>query len=122
MMLRSSFPLLLDHFPLGFAGSSTFNQGAGDSFGRSSKNATYDYVRIGGGTARLAVVMRLVENTSYTIAVVNTRGFYKIENGNQSVKASRMSLSVSRVMQLCSSVLIDIGVRGCRETYLVFDA
>lgn len=37
-------------------------------FGRPIRNATY--VIVGGGTAGLAVTMRLAENTSYTVAVI----------------------------------------------------
>ncbi|KAE9377103.1 GMC oxidoreductase [Stipitochalara longipes BDJ] len=75
--------LLLNLLPL--AASKTFNPGARNSFGRPNQNATYEYVVIGGGTAGLAVSMRLAENTSYTVAVVEAGGFYQIENGNQSV-------------------------------------
>ena len=78
--------LLLNLLPqLGFAASSTFYPGDGNSFGRPNQNATYDYVIVGGGTAGLAVAMRLAEDPSYTVAVIEAGGFYQIESGNQSV-------------------------------------
>lgn len=61
-----------------------FNPGRGDSFGIPG-NATYDYVIVGGGTAGLAVAMRLAEDGLYSVAVVEAGGFYQIEAGNQSV-------------------------------------
>ncbi|CAG8952206.1 hypothetical protein HYFRA_00000946 [Hymenoscyphus fraxineus] len=67
------------------AASDTFNPGTGESFARTFENATFDYVVVGGGTAGLAVAMRLAEDPSYTVAVVEAGGFYQIENGNQSV-------------------------------------
>jgi choline dehydrogenase len=83
MALYIYYSLLLHLLPL--AASTTFNPGAGNSFGRRNQNETYDYVVVGTGTAGLAVAMRLAENTSYTVAVVEAGGFYQIENGNQSV-------------------------------------
>lgn len=76
---------LLLPLPVLAAVRSPFNPGAGESFGRPNQNATYDYVIVGGGTAGLAVAMRLAENASYTVAVVEAGGFYQLENGNQSV-------------------------------------
>jgi len=80
-----SSALLLSICTLSIAATSTFYPGAGNFFGRPNQNATYDYVVVGGGTAGLAVAMRLAENNSYTVAVVEAGGFYQIENGNQSV-------------------------------------
>jgi len=79
-----SSTLLLNICTLRIAATNTFYPGAGTFFGRPNQNATYDYV-IGGGTAGLAVAMRLAENNSYTVAVVEAGEFYQIENGNQSV-------------------------------------
>jgi choline dehydrogenase len=78
-----SSALLLSICTLSIAATSTFYPGAGNFFGRPNQNATYDYVVVGGGTAGLAVAMRLAENNSYTVAVVEARGFYQIENGNR---------------------------------------
>lgn len=64
--------------------SGQFNIGNGDSFGIPG-NATYDYVIVGGGTAGLAVAMRLAEDGTHSVAVVEAGGFYQVENGNQSV-------------------------------------
>ncbi|CZR52819.1 related to choline dehydrogenase [Phialocephala subalpina] len=79
-LISALLPTLL---PLSLA--TTFYPGAGNSFRISNQNATYDYVIVGGGTAGLAVAMRLAEDPSYTIAVIEAGGFYQIENGNQSV-------------------------------------
>lgn len=81
--MRRVYSTLLLNF-LGFAAGSTFYPGTGNYFGRPNQNANYDYVIVGGGTAGLAVAMRLAENTSYTVAVVEAGGFYQIENGNRS--------------------------------------
>ena len=56
----------------------------GNSFGIPG-NSTYDYVVVGGGTAGLAVAMRLAEDGTHTVAVVEAGGFYQIEGGNVSV-------------------------------------
>lgn len=79
------YSVLLLNFVHLLAASGTFNPGTGTSFGRPAQNATFDYVIVGGGTAGLAVAMRLAEDPSYTVAVVEAGGFYQIENGNQSV-------------------------------------
>lgn len=50
-----------------------------------AKNASYDFVVVGGGSAGLAVASRLAESGLYTVAVVEAGGFYEIENGNTSV-------------------------------------
>lgn len=61
-----------------------FDVGNGDSFGIPG-NATFDYVVVGGGTAGLAVAMRLAEDSTHTVAVVEAGGFYQLESGNKSV-------------------------------------
>jgi choline dehydrogenase len=52
----------------------------GSSFGVPGRNATYDYVVIGGGTAGLTVAARLAETN--TVAVIEAGSFYEINNGN----------------------------------------
>ena len=56
----------------------------GSSFGLPGKNATYDYVIVGGGTAGLALATRLAEQQTGSVAVVEAGGFYEIGNGNLS--------------------------------------
>jgi choline dehydrogenase len=56
----------------------------GNFFGIAGKDATFDYVVVGGGTAGLAVANRLAENGRYQIAVIEAGGFYEVENGNTS--------------------------------------
>ncbi len=57
----------------------------GNNFGIPGRNASFDYVIVGGGTAGLALAARLAENTSVTVAVVEAGGFYEIDSGNTSV-------------------------------------
>ncbi len=57
----------------------------GNNFGIPGRNATFDYVIVGGGTAGLALAARLAENKSNTVAVIEAGGFYEIDNGNLSV-------------------------------------
>lgn len=54
------------------------------AFGYPGRNASYDYIVIGGGTAGLTVASRLAA-TSASVAVVEAGGFYEVENGNNSV-------------------------------------
>ena len=56
----------------------------GDHSGVPSINASFDYVVVGGGTAGLTVAMRLAENGSFSVAVVEADGFYELRNGNLS--------------------------------------
>jgi choline dehydrogenase len=51
----------------------------GSSFG-IARNATYDYVVVGGGNAGLTVAARLAQK--YSVAVIEAGSFYEIENGN----------------------------------------
>ncbi len=53
----------------------------GSSFG-VPRNASYDYVVVGGGTAGLTIAARLAETSS--VAVVEAGSFYEIDNGNLS--------------------------------------
>jgi len=56
----------------------------GNSFGVPGRNATYDYVVVGGGNAGLTIATRLVEQKAGTVAVVEAGTFYEISNGNLS--------------------------------------
>jgi choline dehydrogenase len=51
-------------------------------FGVPGRNASYDFVVIGGGTAGLAIATRLAENVLNSVAVIEAGGFYQIDNGN----------------------------------------
>lgn len=58
----------------------------GTSFGIPGRNATFDYVIVGGGTAGLTIASRLAEGGhNLSIAVVEAGGFYEVDNGNLSV-------------------------------------
>ncbi|KAK5078077.1 hypothetical protein LTS08_003081 [Lithohypha guttulata] len=57
----------------------------GNNFGVPGRNASYDYVIVGGGTAGLALAARLAEDTSLTVAVIEAGGFYEEDFGNNSV-------------------------------------
>jgi len=62
---------------------------SGNSFGVPGKNASYDYVIVGGGTGGLAIAARLAEDKNASVAVIEAGGFYQIDNGNgRSVKIS----------------------------------
>lgn len=61
-----------------------FSESSGNSFG-VPENATYDYVIVGGGTAGNAIALRLAEETSNRVAVIEAGGFYQIDSGNRSV-------------------------------------
>ena len=56
-----------------------------NNFGVPGRNATYDFVVVGGGTGGLATAYRLAENGSNTVAVIEAGGFYEVDNGNTSV-------------------------------------
>lgn len=60
-----------------------YNLGA--SAGIVGKNASYDYVVVGGGTAGLTIAATLVSDPSITVAVVEAGGSYEVEAGNLSV-------------------------------------
>lgn len=55
------------------------------SFGIAGTNASFDYVIVGGGTAGLAMALRLSADGSNSVAVIEAGGFYEIGNGNISV-------------------------------------
>lgn len=54
----------------------------GNSFGVPGRNATYDYVVVGGGNAGLTIAMRLAEAEAGSVAVIEAGTFYEISNGN----------------------------------------
>lgn len=56
-------------------------------FGITDRNATFDYVVVGGGTAGLAIATRLAERAK-SVAVIEAGGFYEIDNGNDSIVPS----------------------------------
>lgn len=51
------------------------------SFGTPGKNASYDYVIVGGGTGGLAIAALLAENRNTSVAVIEAGGFYQVDNG-----------------------------------------
>jgi len=55
---------------------------SGNSFGVPGKNASYDYVIVGGGTGGLTIAARLAEDKNTSVAVIEAGGFYQIDNGN----------------------------------------
>ena len=57
----------------------------GNSFGIAGKNASYDYVVVGGGTAGLTIAARLAQIPGASVAVIEAGSFYQIDNGNGSV-------------------------------------
>ena len=75
---------------------------SGDSFGIPGKNASYDYVIVGGGTGGLTIAARLAEDKNASVAVIEAGGFYQIDNGNGrsvTTNASRTSTSILSSLQ-----------------------
>ena len=54
-------------------------------FGTPGKDALFDYVIIGGGTAGLVMATRLAEDSSISVAVVEAGGFYELDDKNISL-------------------------------------
>ena len=53
------------------------------SFGIPGRNASFEYVVIGGGTAGLVIATRLAQ-ASKSVAVIEAGGFYEVDAGNTS--------------------------------------
>lgn len=68
----------------GSAQANPWNRPSGSSFGIPGRNATFDYIIIGGGTAGLTVATRLAEQQDGRVAVIEAGSFYEISNGNLS--------------------------------------
>lgn len=79
---------LLSLLPLGETSIISQLQGAGhltgSSFGIPSRNATYDYVIVGGGTAGSVIAHRLTQHTNASVAIIEAGSFYELSNGNWS--------------------------------------
>jgi choline dehydrogenase len=56
----------------------------GSAFGIPGRNATYDYVIVGGGQAGSVVASRLTEHSDASVAVIEAGSFYELTNGNWS--------------------------------------
>jgi choline dehydrogenase len=56
----------------------------GSVFGIPGKNATYDYVIVGGGQAGSVVASRLTEHSNASVAIIEAGSFYELTNGNWS--------------------------------------
>lgn len=63
---------------------SSSNRLTGTNFGIPGRNATYDYVIVGGGTAGSVVAARLTEHTNASVAIIEAGSFYELSNGNWS--------------------------------------
>ncbi|KAI1312685.1 GMC oxidoreductase [Xylaria venustula] len=68
----------------GFASLTSGSRLLGSSFGVPGKNATFDYIVVGGGNAGLTIATRLAEQQSGRVAVVEAGTFYELGNGNLS--------------------------------------
>ena len=71
-------------FLAGFATLAWAIRPEGSSFGIPGKNATLDYIVIGGGNAGLTIAARLADGQSRSVAVVEAGTFDETGNGNQS--------------------------------------
>ena len=56
----------------------------GTNFGIPGRNATYDYVIVGGGLAGSLVASRLTEHSNASVALIEAGSFYELSNGNWS--------------------------------------
>ncbi|KAL6722058.1 hypothetical protein ACLMJK_001163 [Lecanora helva] len=63
-----------------------------NSFGLPFKNASYDYVVVGGGTAGLTIASKLAQEPSLSVAVIEAGSFYQLDNGNGSVVPALIQL------------------------------
>ena len=63
---------------------SGFGRITGTNFGIPGRNATYDYVIVGGGLAGSVVASRLTEHSNASVALVEAGSFYELSNGNWS--------------------------------------
>ncbi|KAI1194132.1 GMC oxidoreductase [Nemania serpens] len=68
----------------GFASLAAATRLLGSSFGVPGKDATFDYIVVGGGNAGLTIATRLAEQQSGRVAVVEAGTFYELGNGNLS--------------------------------------
>ena len=77
-LIRFAFPQGLQfQFP-------PVNDLIGSNFGLPGRNASSEYVILGGGTAGLAIGARLAQNGK-SVIVIEAGGFYEVDNGNLSV-------------------------------------
>lgn len=97
---------------------SPFRIGNGQSFGIPG-NATYDYVVVGGGTAGLAMAMRLAEDGTHSVAVVEAGGFYQVEAGNKSVVSTDRVLSYQQFLMKLRCRLTIRSSRACNRQMLI---
>ena len=80
MKTSGAFPVLLASAGLGNAATTYLRA---DNFATFGDTGPFDYVIVGGGTAGLVVAMRLAENGSNTVAVIEAGGFYDQDNGRK---------------------------------------
>ncbi|ETN44713.1 uncharacterized protein HMPREF1541_10383 [Cyphellophora europaea CBS 101466] len=92
----------------------------GNNFGVPVRNASYDYVIVGGGTSGLAMAARLAENGSYTVAVIEAGGFYGVDNGNISVVPNLGLIYTSPLLVLKDAYpTVDWGITTTNQTGLM---
>ena len=73
---------------------------SGDSSGIPGKNASYDYVIVGGGTGGLTIAARLAEDKNVSVAVIEAGGFYQIDNGNGRSVMTNATGASTRILNL----------------------
>jgi choline dehydrogenase-like flavoprotein len=93
---------------------------SGDSFGIPGKNASYDYVIVGGGTGGLTIAARLAEDKNASVAVIEAGGFYQIDNGNGRSVMMDAGRTATRILNLpqCHSRPLWQSRRGSRARKL----
>ncbi|SLM40204.1 Glucose-methanol-choline oxidoreductase, N-terminal [Lasallia pustulata] len=84
LLASSALPYAVFSAPFGYNQVNGVTQLIGSSFGVLGRDATFDYVVVGGGTAGLTVAERLAEDPAISVAVIEAGSFYEIDNGNYS--------------------------------------
>ena len=90
----------------------------GYAFGIPGKNASFDYVIVGGGTAGLTLATRLAANPSISIAVIEAGGFYEADVGNTSIVPGYDALYTGRFPS-DTNPLIDWGFTTTPQTVCI---
>ncbi|KAI0869671.1 GMC oxidoreductase [Hypoxylon argillaceum] len=100
----------------GFASLTAASRLLGSSFGVPGKNATFDYIVVGGGNAGLTIATRLAEQQSGRVAVVEAGTFYELGNGNLSQVPGSDNIWISKAKDDWQP-LIDWGYETTPQTY-----
>ena len=65
-----------------------------------TRDDSYDYVIVGGGTGGLTIAARLAEDKNVSVAVIEAGGFYQIDNGNGRSVMTNATGASTRILNL----------------------